>query len=128
MLALALLLVSCGKRESILRLFEQSLSVASLFPQLTSSRAKTSIDVFTKQDMHMVGIKLGNIVLIHEHFHPTDAGQYERVICVILAIVLCNSWSTTYFNEEWQWLTDTTSSNPLLCHLLIIKTAHCPLQ
>ncbi len=38
----------------------------------------------TKQDMHEAGINLGNRVLIYDHYHPTDAGQYE--LCVVLGI------------------------------------------
>lgn len=40
----------------------------------------------TKKDMRMVGLKLGDIVRIYEHFHPTAAGQYE--LCVVLGIVV----------------------------------------
>ena len=39
----------------------------------------------TKQAMHMAGINLGNRVLIHDHFHPTDAGRYELSVFLGIA-------------------------------------------
>ena len=47
----------------------------------------------TKQDMDMAGINFGNRVLIYDHFHPTDAGQYE--LCDIVLLLLCYCFIVT---------------------------------
>ena len=43
----------------------------------------------TKQDMHMAGINLGNRVLIYDHFHPRNAGQYARETETALVLEAC---------------------------------------
>lgn len=66
--------IDAGLGPAADQLWKEGINTEALLKQLT------------KQDMHMVGIKLANIVPIYEHFHPTDAGLYE--LCVILAVVI----------------------------------------